>query len=302
MASRLLAIWQSIRRIQLGVSVNDILQMMQQQGNPPAPQPDDPTLRSQRMLSMLGVLSGDPALSNFGRTSLSEMDKQAEMKQRLDQESYQRQQNSTQNNIGLARLTQGDSEQQQNRQLRRDALAQSLREFNERQQAAKDQENAALLDPQSLEVASHDTLVDPTHIRTYAAGNSKAAQAVRKQIIDRQAQIMQDAGLTGADLPSLRANAKAQAGSTQELVKQQNAIAAYADPEVQNFQRLNELSKKVDTTGIPFLEQFIRQGKVMSGDPDAAEFNSLITSTRTGAARLLNNPALNGVLSDSARD
>jgi len=113
---------------------------------------------------------------------------------------------------------------------------------------------------------------------------------------------MSDAGLTGADLPSLRANAKAQAGSTQDLVKQQNAIAAYADPELQNFQRLNELSKKVDTTGIPLLERFLRPGKAAMGDPDAAEFQSLLTSTRTGAARLVNNPALNGVISDSARD
>src|SRR5882724_7298432 len=113
MASRLLAISQLTRGNSMGVSVNDILQMMQQQGTPPAPTPDDPTMRRQRMLSMLGVLSGDPSLSNFGKTSLSEMDKQAEMKQRLDQENYQRQQDSVQKNIELARLTQGDAEQQQ---------------------------------------------------------------------------------------------------------------------------------------------------------------------------------------------
>lgn len=283
--------------------IDTVNQLMQAQQQPQAPV--DPTdaaeIRHRQMMGMLGIMSGDPSLGSFGKTALDQDERQSIDAQRADQQQYQRGQNTIESNLAMGRLAQGDQEAQENRQLRRDALAQGLSEFQQKQQDRKDQASDGMLDPDTLNLAAHDTMLDPNHRLSYASGNSVTAQAVRKQIAARQTDILRDAGMTYADLPSIRANATAQVGSTKELVKQQNAIASFAEPEVANFQRLNELTKLVDTTGVPFLEQYLRKGKAMLGSDDAAEFASVVNSSQTGAAKLLNNPNLTGVLSDSAR-
>lgn len=87
-----------------------------------------------------------------------------------------------------------------------------------------------------------------------------------------------------------------------KLQPQYDALVAYEKTASKIGHALIDIAKKVDSTGTPVLERWIRAGrKSVAGDPDVTEFNSRLQTYTTESARILNNPNLTGPTTDSAR-
>ena len=97
------------------------------------------------------------------------------------------------------------------------------------------------------------------------------------------------------------AEIRADSTSLNKLVPQRDAIVAFENTAIKNGRVLKELASKVDSTGIPVIEKWIRGGRQATGDVDVAKFNAQMQLYRAEVAKILTNPNLSGVLSDSAR-
>ena len=88
-----------------------------------------------------------------------------------------------------------------------------------------------------------------------------------------------------------------------QMEKQQAAVNSFEQNERKNGEVLVQLAKKVDKTGIPIVEKWRRwvQGKGPN-DADVNEFNLQYQNFVTGAARIITNPNMTGVLSNRARE
>lgn len=156
------------------------------------------------------------------------------------------------------------------------------------------------LSPDELNLAATTVMTDPSQMKQFASFG-KAGQARRDQINAAITQKLKDSGMTPSELGNLRATFKAQGASINKLVPQLNAIEAYEQTAKFNGQRLLDLVDKIDNTGIPVIEGYARRAQKAVGDPDQAEFSSVLQQYQTEAARIISNPNLTGVLSDSAR-
>jgi hypothetical protein len=86
------------------------------------------------------------------------------------------------------------------------------------------------------------------------------------------------------------------------MEKQKAAIDAFESKTKKDGQSLQQLADEVDRTGSPVLERWIRAGrKAITGDPDVSKFNAQLRLYATDVARVVANPSLTGVLTDSAR-
>jgi hypothetical protein len=156
------------------------------------------------------------------------------------------------------------------------------------------------LSDEDLRTAAVVTLADPNRMHDYAT-YGKFGQSRRDAITHAQGEIMKEAGISANELAGLRASIKGEASSVNKVIPQLNNINAFDQLARANGQRLLDLVGSVDTTGVPALEGYIRAIKARGGSPDTNEFNSVLNSFQTEAARILNNPGLTGVLSDHAR-
>ena len=121
------------------------------------------------------------------------------------------------------------------------------------------------------------------------------------RINNRVSQIMKDAGITPEDVVSGRAGFKADTMSLNKITPQYDAITAFEKTALRNGKILTELVDKADTTGVPFIEKWVRAGRKATGDPDVAKFDAQINAYRAEVARILTQPNLSGVLTDTAR-
>jgi hypothetical protein len=97
------------------------------------------------------------------------------------------------------------------------------------------------------------------------------------------------------------AEPKAIGSALMQLEKQRAAITAFEQTAVKNGQMLIQLANKVDTTGLPVFERWVRAGRQATGDSEVAQFNAQYQLFISEAAKIITNPNLSGVLSDSAR-
>lgn len=123
----------------------------------------------------------------------------------------------------------------------------------------------------------------------------------RKLIQNEATRQATQAGATSNDIASGRAGFKADSASLSKLTQSYDAVTAFEKTAIRNGERLLQLADKVDTTGVPVLEKWIRAGRQATGDPDVAMLNAQMQVYRTEAARILTNPNLTGQLTDSAR-
>jgi transposase len=100
------------------------------------------------------------------------------------------------------------------------------------------------------------------------------------------------------------AGAKADQTSLQQQTKILDQINNFSRNEMANLDRLVALGDKIDATGSPVLERWIRAGKkAVAGDPDVTKFDAQLEITIPGIARILSgNPTLAGVVSNRARE
>ena len=155
-------------------------------------------------------------------------------------------------------------------------------------------------DPETIKTAAMVVASDPTRMRDYASFGT-AGQAARIEINNAITQLKKNTGMSDADFIKARTNARAAAASVQKMTAQQNGIQAFEGLAKANGQRLLDLFEKVDDTGVPVIEGITRAAKRSGGNVDAAELQSVLTTYQTEVARILGNPNMTGVISDSAR-
>jgi hypothetical protein len=106
----------------------------------------------------------------------------------------------------------------------------------------------------------------------------------------------------GGDVAGQRVLFGADRKSLEKMIPQYDAVVAFENNTIAQGKVLVDLAKKVDTTGIPVVERWIRAGrKVIAGDEDVSAFHAQLMLYGTEAAKILTNPNLTGVLTDSAR-
>lgn len=98
------------------------------------------------------------------------------------------------------------------------------------------------------------------------------------------------------------ADARALSNSLSKLEQSKNALEAFEKTAIKNGEVLVQLAEKVDKTGVPALERWIRAGRrSIAGDTDVSNFNAQWLLFNTEAAKILTNPNMSGQLTDSAR-
>ena len=141
------------------------------------------------------------------------------------------------------------------------------------------------------------SLYDPGSLAGYRRDTKVMGHIQRERI-----KVMREAGVTSEDVVSGRAGFKADTASLNKITPQYDAITAFEKTAIRNGKILIELADKVDTTGVPVAERWIRSGrKAIGGDPDVAKFDAQMNLYRAEAARILTQPNLSGVLTDTAR-
>lgn len=169
------------------------------------------------------------------------------------------------------------------KQLMPPSMAQSATKERMTDEAVRDLAIQSLYDPNSL------------------AGYRRDTDAMSR-IQNMRMRVMNEARITSEDVVSGRAGFKADTASLNKITPQYDAITAFENTAIRNGKILIDLAKKADTTGVPAVERWIRAGRQATGDPDVAKFNAQLHLYRAEAARILTQPNLSGVLSDSARE
>jgi hypothetical protein len=134
-------------------------------------------------------------------------------------------------------------------------------------------------------------------------GSGQVGAQNRAAVVNAWAAKQAAAGFSGADTvakrDAVRANASALVGTT----KQYSAVTAYAGTLDKNLSVLEQLADRVDDTGTPVLNRWLRSGKkAVAGDPDVTAFDAQMRLVKTEAARVVNNPNLTGVLTNEAQE
>lgn len=150
------------------------------------------------------------------------------------------------------------------------------------------------------EEAIRDLAVQSLYDSNVLAGYRRDTTAMAR-IADARIKVMKEAGVTSEDVVSGRAGFKADQTSLSKITPQYDAITAFEQTAIRNGKILIELANKVDQSGLPVIDKWIRAGRQATGDPDVAKFNAQLHLYRAEAARILTQPNLSGVLSDSAR-
>lgn len=132
-------------------------------------------------------------------------------------------------------------------------------------------------------------------------GGGKRGTKAREDVLNKAAQLMRERGMAPGDIPAAQAGFAANKASLSKLTQQYDAITAFEKTAIRNGDQLLGLADKVDTTGVPVIEKWIRAGRKATGSADVAEFDAQMLVYRTEAAKILMNPNLTGQLTDSAR-
>jgi hypothetical protein len=160
--------------------------------------------------------------------------------------------------------------------------------------------NAPSQEPLSHE-AVRDLAIQSLYDPNATAGYRRDTTAMSRIANERQ-RVMKEAGVTSEDVVSGRAGFKADAVSLNKITPQYDAITSFEKTAIRNGRVLKDLADKVDSTGIPVVERWIRAGrKSIQGDEDVAKFDAQLALYRAEAARILTQPNLSGVLTDTAR-
>lgn len=119
-------------------------------------------------------------------------------------------------------------------------------------------------------------------------------------VMNRAGQIDKEEGTT--DIASNRAVYQANTASLRKLQSQSDALQAFENTGLKNLNQFLGTAKKVVDSGSPWINQPLRAVSQQGmGSADMAAFNAARQVATVEIARVLNNPGLTGVLSDTAR-
>lgn len=130
-------------------------------------------------------------------------------------------------------------------------------------------------------------------------GNDATAIAQRAAIDSKVGAI---AAKAGVDVSTLRATFRANAGSLNATQKSSDAVQAFMSTADKNAALLETSLKKMPDTGSPLLNKPLRAFETsVVGDPNMAPIATYLRSVTNEYAKIVSQPNLSGVLSDSAR-
>lgn len=152
------------------------------------------------------------------------------------------------------------------------------------------------LDKEAVTDLAIQSLYDPNATQGYRRDPKMMAQIANERV-----RLMREGKVTSEDVVSGRAGFKADTASLNKITPQYDAITAFEKTAVRNGEILKDLAVKADTTGVPVVERWIRAGRTATGDTDVSKFNAQMNLYRAEAARILTQPNLSGVLTDTAR-
>jgi hypothetical protein len=157
------------------------------------------------------------------------------------------------------------------------------------------------LDPVADKETIRNLAIESLYNPNALAGFRRDTKAMAS-IMNSRTQLMRESGITAQDVVSGQAGFKADMASLNKITPQFDAITAFKNTAIRNGKILKTLAEKADTTGVPVAERWIRAGrKAIGGDPDIAAFDAQMNLYRAEAARILTQPNLSGVLTDTAR-
>jgi hypothetical protein len=107
--------------------------------------------------------------------------------------------------------------------------------------------------------------------------------------------------LEGSQKTTGVADARALSNALNKQVESATALESFENTAIKNLDVLVNLAKKVDRTGVPVIEKWVRAGRQATGDADVSDFNLQWTLTTPEIARIITSPRLVGQLTDSAR-
>lgn len=127
-------------------------------------------------------------------------------------------------------------------------------------------------------------------------GMGAAAGSARTRIINRAAELF-----PGLNVASNKAGYNADAGSLSTMQKQRDAISAFENTAQKNIDQFLKVANAVPDTGIPLLNTPARWVAGAAGSEAQAKYAAARQVAISEIAKIVQNPALTGVLSDSAR-
>lgn len=167
-----------------------------------------------------------------------------------------------------------------------------------RSDAANPEAGTAGLTPEAIDMLAREAIKDKGVLANLGRGVQGARDL--RAITNRMAEMVATDG--GPGMAQRRQEFRADSNSLNKLTMQYDAITAFEKTAIRNGHVLVDLAEKVDVTGMPVAERWIRAGRrSIAGDPDVAMFNTQMTLFRAEAARILTNPNLTGTLTVHAQ-
>ncbi len=154
-------------------------------------------------------------------------------------------------------------------------------------------EDMGALTKQGLDIAAE---LFATTGQLPAVGQGKNAASTRAAIINRAAEMHPDLDVAGN-----KADYGADKASLTKLQQNIDAVNAFETTGRKNIQQFVDAGKKVTDTGIPLLNAPIRAAQKAFGNKDVPAYQAARKVALNEAAKILTNPGLSGVISDSAR-
>lgn len=152
---------------------------------------------------------------------------------------------------------------------------------------------------ESIDMLTRAAIKDPDMLNR--VGRGKNGDAIRTAIIKNMPVLAQAEGLD-TDLVSNRIGLKADSGSLNVMQRTLDNITAFENTSLGNLKRYRDMSKEVVDTGSPLLNRGARafSSSVLGSSSQAAVDAARMTAL-TEIAKVITNPNLTSVLSDSAR-
>lgn len=153
---------------------------------------------------------------------------------------------------------------------------------------------AVALSNSALDVAARRYLQDGT---LPPMGMGKTASAARSKIINRAAEIDPQAAIAAN-----KANYDATKSALTQLTKTSAAVEAFSRTAQANLEQFISAARKVRDSGSPWINRGLRSiDRNVLGKPEQSVYDAARQVALTEIARVVSNPSLAGVLSDSAR-
>jgi hypothetical protein len=155
---------------------------------------------------------------------------------------------------------------------------------------------------EGIDLLAHSTLRSPTLMNAYMSRSGRYNSNERRMVVERQAEILKENGITPSQIASIHANVKAQTGNIQVQTKSLQGLKAFDEVARANAERALQLFGKVSDSGVPLINMMTRGAEYGMGSEDVAELRQVLQNFQAETARIVaGHPQLLGATTDTAR-